>query len=46
MDGIEEADQDKYWGGVCCKGKGWRFGEDYKGGKKQEDEESGGRMCP
>ena len=33
-------------GGVCCKGQGWRVGEDHKGGKKQEDEERGDGVCP
>ena len=32
--------------GVCCKGQGWRVGEDYKEGKKQEDEERVGGMFP
>ena len=46
MDGDEEADQDENWGGVCCKCQGWRVGEDHRGGKKQDDEEIGGGMCP
>ena len=41
----EEADQDKNWGGVTCKGQGWIVGEYHKGGKNQEDEERGVRMC-
>ena len=41
----EKADQDKTWGGVCCKGKGWRYGTKYKGGKNQKEEEIGGGMC-
>ena len=43
--GDEELDQDENWGGVYCKGQGWRVGEDHKGGKKQEDEKRVGDMC-
>ena len=42
----EEEEQDEYWGGVCCKGKGWIVGEDHKGRNNQEDEERGGGECP
>ena len=30
----KEVDQDKYLGGVLCKGKGRRYGGEYKRGKK------------
>ena len=39
-------DPDENWGGVCCKGKGWRDVVEHKGVKNQEDEERGGGMCP
>ena len=34
----EQADKDENWGGVCFKGKGWRFGRENKGRKKWYDE--------
>ena len=46
LDEGEKTEQDENWGGVCCKGKGWRDGGEHKGGKNQEDEERGGGMCP
>ena len=42
----EEAGQDENWGGVCCKDKGWIYGGEQKGGKKQDEEERDGGMCP
>ena len=42
----ESMSADKHWGGVCCKGKGWRDGGEHKGGKNQEDEERADGMCP
>ena len=42
----EEADQDGDRCGVCYKGKGRIDGGQQKGGKKLEDEERGGGMCP
>ena len=33
------------WGGVCCKGKGWRYGGEDEGGRNQEDYERGFGMC-
>ena len=42
----EEADQDKYWGGVCREGEGQIYGGENKGGKNQDKEERGGGMCP
>ena len=43
---IAEGVKTKNRGGVFCKDQGMRVGEDNKGGKKQEDEERGGGMCP
>ena len=42
----EEAEQDKHWGGVCCKGKGWRYGGEQNVGKNHEDEERADGMRP
>ena len=41
----ESMSADKHWGGVCCKGKGWRDGGEHKGGKNQEDEEIADGTC-
>ena len=46
VDDWKEAHQEKNWGGVCCKGKGWRDGGEHRGGKNQEDEERSDGMCP
>ena len=42
----EGADEVEDGGGVSCKGKGWKDGGKYKGGKKQEDKKRVGGMCP
>ena len=39
-------EQDEYRYGEPCEGEGQRDTEEHKGGKKQEDEEIGGDMCP
>ena len=38
--------QDENWGGVCCKGKGWRDGVEHKEDNNQENEERVGGMFP
>ena len=42
----ESMSAEKHWGGVCCKGKGWRDGGEHKVEKNQEDEERSDGMCP
>ena len=42
----EESDQDKDWGGVCCKCNSRRYGWEQKAGKKNGGAERGDGMCP
>ena len=42
----EEAEQDKNWGAICCKGQGCIVGEYNKEVNEQKYEERGDGMCP